>query len=229
MNDDMKEKYQQHYNQILNGTLSETIMKSISLQANVKLANEIIEEQNNKLDEYFKTIEELKKSLELSNNEKLNVSNSKIVSLEENNKKQQEVISNLNSEVVVLRKSKNEFESAKQQFESMKQDNINLNSEVVLLRKIKNEFENVKQQNNNLETFRSQLIKERETHQQITNQYENEIVELRQRIEILESPPKKKKMVKTPVVEQPPIESESLSILSELIMEENNTKDGGSF
>ena len=45
MSDDMTTKYQQHYNQILTGTLTDTIMKSISYQANIKLANEIIAEQ----------------------------------------------------------------------------------------------------------------------------------------------------------------------------------------
>ena len=42
MSDEMSDKYQQHYNQILSGTLTDNILKSISLQANIKLANDII-------------------------------------------------------------------------------------------------------------------------------------------------------------------------------------------
>ena len=57
MSDDMNTKYQQHYNQILSGTLSDTVLKSISFQANIKLANEIIAEQE-------KTISDLESEVE---------------------------------------------------------------------------------------------------------------------------------------------------------------------
>jgi hypothetical protein len=36
MSEDMTTKYQQHYNQVLTGTLTDTIMKSISYQGNIK-------------------------------------------------------------------------------------------------------------------------------------------------------------------------------------------------
>ena len=47
MSEDINAKYQQHYNKILSGTLSDAILKSITFQANIKLANEIIAEQEN--------------------------------------------------------------------------------------------------------------------------------------------------------------------------------------
>ena len=42
MSDEMNDKYQKHYNQILSGTISDVMMKNVSYQANIKLANEII-------------------------------------------------------------------------------------------------------------------------------------------------------------------------------------------
>jgi len=37
--DEMNEKYQKYYSQILTGTLNDTLIKNISFQANIKLAN----------------------------------------------------------------------------------------------------------------------------------------------------------------------------------------------
>ena len=73
MSDEMTTKYQQHYNKILTGTLTDTIMKSISYQANIKLANEIIAEQE-------KTIVELNGKVETIVSELENVKNSKTIS-----------------------------------------------------------------------------------------------------------------------------------------------------
>ena len=93
MNDEMTEKYQKHYNQILSGTLTDNIMKAISLQANVKLANEILAEQENtiadlqgKLEELEKEsntkIQNVKQELESFKNSKQNSDNIRINSLE---------------------------------------------------------------------------------------------------------------------------------------------------
>ena len=62
MSDDMNEKYQAHYNKVLTGTLTDTMMKSISYQANIQLANDIIAEQEKTIQELQKNSENLKKS-----------------------------------------------------------------------------------------------------------------------------------------------------------------------
>ena len=61
---DMNVKYQQHYNKILNGTLTDTILKSISYQANIQLANEIIAEQEKTIVELQNTTDSSKKELQ---------------------------------------------------------------------------------------------------------------------------------------------------------------------
>ena len=45
MSENMTEKYQTHYNKLLNGTFGDLVVKSISYQANIQLANDIIAEQ----------------------------------------------------------------------------------------------------------------------------------------------------------------------------------------
>ena len=93
MSDDMTVKYQQHYNQILSGTLTDTILKSVSYQANIKLANEIITEQENKITDLQGQLEDFKKDsdaklqnakqeLESFKNNRQNSENVRINSLE---------------------------------------------------------------------------------------------------------------------------------------------------
>jgi flagellar biosynthesis chaperone FliJ len=76
MSDNMNEKYQQYYNDIINGTLTESILKGITYQANIKLANDIIGEQDKVIIDLQKTLED--KNLEL---EELNKSKSEFESV----------------------------------------------------------------------------------------------------------------------------------------------------
>ena len=64
MSENMNEKYQQYYNKLLTGTLTETLLKSISLQANVQLANDIIAEQEKTIQESKTGSDVIKKDLE---------------------------------------------------------------------------------------------------------------------------------------------------------------------
>ena len=115
MSDDMNTKYQQHYTQILNGTLTDTILKSISLQANVKLANEIIAEQDETIGGLKDDIENLKSELESAINEKTLSENTRIAALESNLKAQTENNSRLSGEVNNINRLKAELDSLKSQ------------------------------------------------------------------------------------------------------------------
>ena len=210
MNDEMTEKYQKHYNQILSGTLTDNIMKAISLQANVKLANEILAEQENtiadlqgKLEELEKEsntkIQNVKQELESFKNSKQNSDNIRINSLESTVRTHLDTINRLNTEI----------------------SNAN---------KLKIEFENLKSQVNNVDTFRKELVKERENHENTKQYYENAIKDLNEQIDLLKTPPKRKKIVKKPDVLE-------LTAFSEDNLENNNStenteemiKDGGTF
>ena len=171
MSDDMTTKYQQHYNQIMTGTLTDTIMKSISYQANIKLANEIIAEQE-------KTIVDLNTQKESVEGELENLKNNKSVShsneLSILQKRLDEEIKNstrLNTELIELR--------------SLRTQNEN----------IKNQYEAVKGQLNHLETFKSELSKSREEVVKIKSDYENKIEELNKKIEYLQLTPAKRKKI----------------------------------
>ena len=215
MNDDMTEKYQKHYSQLLTGTLTDTLMKSLSFQANIKLANEIISEQENKITDLQGQLEDFKKDsdaklqnakqeLESFKNNRQNSENVRINSLESTIKAHLETINRLNADIV----------------------NAN---------KLKSDYDTLKSQINNVDVFRKELIKERENHEltkqnyvSIVDKYENTIKDLNEQIELLKAPPKRKKIIK---------KTDTLESTNEIIQindfigntEEDTSKDGGTF
>ena len=115
MSDDMNEKYQQHYNQIIVGTLTDTMMKNISYQANIKLANEIIAEQEKQIEDLNLDKTKFQKDIEDLKNGKITSENSKIAMLENTIKTQQSTISKLNSDIMEFNKIKLEYNDIKHQ------------------------------------------------------------------------------------------------------------------
>ena len=108
MSDNMNEKYQQYYNKVLTGTLTDTLMKSISYQANIQLANDIIAEQE-------KVIGELKNNENTSKKELQD----RISNLENVGKNNQSTISKLQTDLYEANKLKSEYENVKHQVQHL--------------------------------------------------------------------------------------------------------------
>jgi chromosome segregation ATPase len=108
MSENMTEKYQTHYNKLLNGTFGDLVVKSISYQANIQLANDIIAEQE-------ATIKELSEELDELKNSKSSSENSKISELENQVKANAGVITRLQSDLNEANRLKSEYESVKHQ------------------------------------------------------------------------------------------------------------------
>ena len=115
MSDNMNEKYQQHYNKILAGTLTDTLLKSISYQANIQLANEIIAEQEKSITEVKKTSEDLKKELDSVKTGKTTSENTRINTLEGQIKTHTATISKLQTDLYEANKLRSEYENVKHQ------------------------------------------------------------------------------------------------------------------
>ena len=213
MSDNMTEKYQQHYNKILSGTITEALMKNISFQANIQLANDVIAEQEKTIDELQKQLEDVKKDtedrlqdakqeLEVYKNSKVNSDNARITTLENSVKAHLETIARMNGELVAANK-------------------------------LKSEFDNLKSQINNVDIFRKELVKERENHEltkqnyvNVIDQYENTIKSLNEQIELLKAPPKRKKITKKADVLETNEVIENNDIVENT---EETVKDGGTF
>lgn len=91
------EKYLNHYVEILTGTMTDAVIRNISLQANARVTEELVEQQAKRIEEL--SISEANRNSESSN---------KIASLET-------TIANLTNELNDLRRQRGEFESVKSQ------------------------------------------------------------------------------------------------------------------
>ena len=194
----------EQYQQVLTGTLTDTIMKSISLQANIKLANDIIAEQEKTIQslkdtedtskkELKGTIESLKTELDSVKSNKTTTENGRITMLENAVKAHLATIASL-------------------------QNNVNE------LNKLKSDYENVKHQVQHVDTFRNELVKEREAHQKTRDEFSGKIEELNSQIEYLQlTPAKRKKIDEAKKVVEEPSEVFATSEQNDIV------KDGGSF
>lgn len=115
MSENMTEKYQQHYNKLVNGTLTDLLVKSISYQANIQLANDIIGEQEKTIENLETSLKDVKKELEDIKTNKNNSENSKIVELENQIKGQNSIVTRLQSDLNEANKLRTEYESIKHQ------------------------------------------------------------------------------------------------------------------
>jgi chromosome segregation ATPase len=201
-----QEKFVKHYSEILNSTLNEQIMRNISMQANAKLAEEIMQEQGKKIDELVKANGQLGQALQEAQNSLVDLQNTKSTNTD--------AMKNLQNRI------------------SEQQSTINrLNSENNNLIRLRNEYESLKSQASNVDTFRNELIKERDSHQQTRMELESKIDELTAQIATLQAPPKRKKTKKDAEVTQ----TEEVQMLTFAESDEPDTmteqivRDGGSF
>ena len=206
MSDDMNEKYQQYYNQLLTGTLTETMLKGITFQANIKLANDIIAEQDKNIQASQETIDSLKKELEDAKNTKSSSDNSKILELEGQIKGYTTTIARLQSDLFEMNKSKTEYENVKHQVQHLD----TYRNEVIKANETIKSIQN--------------------DHLKVVNGYELKIKDLSETIESLKTPAKKKKVSKTVVTEEPVIpETKPKAKIIKQELPGLIVKDGGSF
>ena len=210
---EMTVKYQQHYNKILTGTLTDTMMKSISYQANIQLANEIIAEQEKTIVELTNSLQEEKNKNYLNENENVQNLNKKIT-------EQQDIINKLNLDLISLNNIKKEYDVSKVQLNHLD----NFRTELVKSR------EEVKNLQNQLNSKINELTtKHNESVKNLTTVHEKKVKELTDKIEYLSLTPAKRKKFDTTKVEvvENPIQTKAKIIKQDL--PSLVTKDGGSF
>lgn len=142
MSDNMTEKYQQYYTKLLNGTLTDAIIKSISYQANIQLANEIIAEQEKTIQDLESSIKNTKKELDDAKVNRTNTENSKIVELEAQLKAQNTLVTRLQSDLNEANKLRSEYENVKHQASHVDTFRSELIKERENHKKTRNEYEN---------------------------------------------------------------------------------------
>ena len=155
-----QEKYVEHFVDIMTKSLQESMVKNISLQANLKITESIIKELqesgNNtvkdlqaKVNELTGVVDSTQKELELVRTSRSSNENSKIQQL-------QNTINENNNTINNLRKQINDLSI------------------------VKTEYESVKHQVSHIDTFRNELSKTREELQSVHGKYGSEIASLKQ-------------------------------------------------
>lgn len=197
----MNEKYQQYYNKILTGTLTDTILKGVSYQANIQLANDIIADSEKTIKELKESSESLKKDLDALRANKTASENNRISNLENTVKNNLDTINNLNRQLSEMNKMKQEYENVKHQ--------------VVHLDTFRNDLVKSRQELKNLSDNHEKQILD------LKKQYEDKIAKLNSDIENLKTPAKKTKKATTKVVAKKSAPIKTIEV--------EEIKDGGSF
>jgi chromosome segregation ATPase len=203
-----QEKYVEQYLDILTKTMQDSIIKNISLQANLKVTEGIIKELQ---DGSSSTIQSLQKKVD-----ELNVT-----------------VANSQKELNSLRDNKISAENSRLQHLQITVDD--LRKKLTDYEIIKKEYEEVKHQVQHIDTFRNELNKTRDELQsiddvhkieieKIKSEYEHTIRELNDQIIYLKLTPAKRKKIDDAKAAQ-----ENSLVPEEPVITDEVIKDGGSF
>jgi chromosome segregation ATPase len=102
------ENYVNYYVEILTSTLTDAIVRNVSLQANAKVTNEVIETQSKQLDNLNDELEIIKHNNSVDND-------NRIENLQSELKQKNEHIDNLNRQVNELNSMRSEYDNVKHQ------------------------------------------------------------------------------------------------------------------
>jgi DNA repair exonuclease SbcCD ATPase subunit len=203
-----QEKYVEQYLDILTKTMQDSIIKNISLQANLKVTEGIIKELQ---DGSSSTIQSLQKKID-----ELNVT-----------------VANSQKELTALRDNKISVENSRLQHLQTTVDD--LRKKLTDYEMLKKEYEEVKHQVQHIDTFRNELNKTRDKLQssddvhkleieKVKSKYEHTIKELNDQIIYLKLTPARRKKIDDAKAAQ-----ESGLVQEEPVVTDKIIKDGGSF
>lgn len=198
------EKYINYYIETLVSTLTDCVVRNVSLQANAKVTDDVIQDQQKAIAGLEKQMGEVSSSLKEAQDQKIINENSTIQSLQNQLQQKQEEVDRLNGELASVASIRREYDTIKGQLTHLD----NFRNEVV---KSRNE---IKSLTDNYENRINSL-----------NQgYETTIKELNDKIEKLQQAAKKKKQKETNQPVEVKVEK------TEDVPQTNDTvKDGGSF
>ncbi len=226
------EKYLNYYVETLTSTMTDCVIRNISMQANAKITDEVVKEQSEKIDalvksnlELQKTIQDLKENSESNQSKAVQELENKLSESEKLVTKLSADVNNLNSkhrtEIDELITKFRDYDSVKNQathVETFKGELVRAREET---NQVRSEFEvkmnalNVQYENNV-----NSLIQKHEIEK---SEYNNRIDELLAKIDYLQLPPSKRKKIDELNKEVEP------TTLTSLIGTNGPVKDGGTF
>jgi chromosome segregation ATPase len=128
-------KYLNYYVEVLTGTMTDAVIRNISLQANARVTEDVVNEQAKKIEELATKLE----SVQIGKNQE---AESKINNLENSVKGHLDTINNLSSQLAELNKMRGEYENVKHQVSHIDTFRNELNKEREEHQKTRIVFEN---------------------------------------------------------------------------------------
>jgi len=187
------EKYVNHYVDILTSTLTDTILKGVSMQANARITDDVIKEQSEKIELIDKVLREKDEQIRQLSTQKTANENNIINDLNNRINQKDVELTRLSNEVNELRNKYRDYDSIKNQathVDTFKNELMKSREEV---NKVRDEYEQkiVSLQKENQSKI-DVLVKNHEFEKQNLTQ---KIVELTTKIDYLQLPPAKRKKV----------------------------------
>jgi len=187
------EKYLNHYIETLTSSLTDCVIRNVSMQANAKVSDEVIGDLSKKLEELNGVKVELETALiEARNNNSLSESNL-IKDLKDKISAHEQTIQKLNTDISNLQNTYRDYDSIKNQathVDTFKSELIKAREETMSVR---NDYEKkiveISSQNNGkIETLNTQ-------HKNVVDGLLKQIEELNSKIDYLQLPPAKRKKI----------------------------------
>lgn len=214
------EKYVNYYIEVLTSTLNDCVIRNVSMQANAKITDDVIEEQSGKIEQLTELIKDRDETIRLLKDNNTASENNIINDLRSKITEKDAELSRLSNVINELNTKYRDYDSIKGQtthLETFKNELIKAREEIVNTRKEydskitalnndnKNEIENLTKK---YEAEKSELL--------------TQIADLTAKIDFLQlSPAKRKKISELNKGESP--------IIANAIVEDDNAKDGGIF
>lgn len=228
------EKYLNYYIETLTTTMTDCVIRNVSMQANAKITDEVVKEQSEQIDALAKSNDELQKTIQQLEQSKLTSENNTINDLKNKVSELEGKLSSQKQEHDDLINKFRDYDSVKNQathVETFKSELIRARDETNRVRtELENRINSINAETNgkiqgiNSENEKNiaMLIQKHETEKASLN---NRIAELTDKIEYLQLSPAKRKKIDEQLKDSSPT-----TIVTDLIGVENGVlKDGGTF
>lgn len=214
------EKYVNYYIEVLTSTLNDCVIRNVSMQANAKITDDVIEEQTGKIEQLTDIIKDRDEAIKLLKDNNTASENNIINDLRNKVTEKDAELNRLSNVINELNTKYRDYDSIKGQtthLETFKNELIKAREEIVNTR---NEYDKrittlTSENKNEIEN----LTKKHEAEKSDLNQ---QIADLTAKIDFLQlSPAKRKKISELNKGDSP--------ILASAVIEDDNAKDGGMF
>ena len=226
------DKYINYYIETLTATMTDCVIRNVSMQANAKITDEVVKEQIEKIDVLTKSNDELKQVIEELKQNINKVDNETIQNLKVKVAESELNVSNLSNQLTELNNKYRDYDSVRNQathVDTFKSELIRAREET---NKTRGELEVkinslISENNGKIEALNGQheknislLIQKHETEKSVFN---SKVEELVSKIEYLQLPPAKRKKIDELNKEATP------TVLTDLVGVDGVIKDGGTF